>query len=116
MLLWEKYHAGEISAEGYQRENEKADAEVTRNTAKIPELQARIRELEMETGSENVFVERFGKQSGIQELTRAVVEEFVSEIMVYAADRIEIVFNYADEYAKIAELVNGEKMNRRAKK
>ena len=109
MSLWEKYHEGTVSAERFQRENEKADDLAVKYTAKIPELQARIREIEAETGCENVFVERFSKQVGIQEITRAVVEEFISEIKVYAADRIEITFNYIDEYKKIAALVEPDR-------
>ena len=115
MSLWEKYHAGTISAERFQHENEKADEQVVQYSAKIPELQERIRELELDSGRENVFVERFSKYVGIQELTRPVVEEFISEIKVYGSDRIEIVFNYADEYAKLAGLVNDTKPHRKAK-
>ena len=109
MGLWEKYHAGTISAESFQRENEKADDLVLQYTVKIPELQDRIHELETATGQENVFVERFSRQIGIQELTREVVEEFIKEIKVYAVDRVEIIFNYADEYAKVAALLEGFK-------
>jgi hypothetical protein len=112
--LWEKYHDGEISAERFQRENEKADEQAAKSTAKIPGLKARIREFERETGCENVFVERYCKQAGIQELTRAVVVEFISEIKVYAGGRIEIIFNYADEYAKLAALFDGGKKKRGA--
>ena len=115
MSLWEKYHAGTISAERFQHENEKADEQVVQYNAKIPELQARIRELELDSGRENVFVERFSKYVGIQELTRPVVEEFISEIKVYGSDRIEIVFNYADEYAKLTELICDAKPHRKTK-
>ena len=114
MGLWEKYHAGGITGEIFQRENEKADALVENNSAKIPEIQSRIRDLETEAGQENVFVERYAKQIGITELTRPVVEEFINEIRVFSPDRIEIIFNYADEYAKIAELINDKKTKRRA--
>ena len=116
MNLWEKYQAKTISAEGFQRENEKADELAEQSSEKITEIQARIVELEAETGRENVFVERFSKHIGIQELTRPVIEEFISEIRIYAADRIEIVFNYADEYAKAAELANDDNPKRRARK
>lgn len=114
MLLWERYNTNEISAERFQRENEKTDEQAARYAAKIPELQMRIRGLEMETERENVFVERFSKQIGIQELTRAVVDEFISEIKIYSADRIEIIFNYADEYAKLSALFDGEKKKRKS--
>ena len=105
--LWEKFHNGRISAEMFQHENEKADEQIVQCTAKIPEVQTRIRELETESGRENLFVERFSKHVGIQELTRPVVEEFICDIKIYGADRIEIIFNYADEYAKIAKLLDG---------
>jgi chromosome segregation ATPase len=113
MGLWEKFHMGNISAECFQRENEKIDTQVAQSTAKIPEIQARIRELETKSGQENAFVEWFSKHIGIQELTRAVVEEFINVIKVYAADRIEIVFNYADEYVKVLELMDVSKKKRR---
>jgi DNA invertase Pin-like site-specific DNA recombinase/cell division protein FtsB len=82
MELWEKYRNGGITAEQFQRENEKADDQAKKYAAKIPEIETRIRELESETGRENVFVERFGKQTGITELTPAVVAEFKKEVRV----------------------------------
>jgi DNA invertase Pin-like site-specific DNA recombinase len=116
MSLWEKYHNGNITAEAFQQENEKADDQAQQYAGKIPVLQEEIRKLESETGRENIFVERFSKQSGITELTRSIVEEFVKEIKVFAADRIEIVFNYADEYEKIAETLKQPKSKLRATK
>jgi hypothetical protein len=112
IALWERFHNGEMSAESFHRENEKADEQVLRCSAKIPELKAKICELEVETGCENAFVVRFGAQSGIQELTRVVVEEFISEVRVYSADRIEVVFSYADEYEKLAALIGKVKGKR----
>ena len=113
MQLWEKYHSRMITAEVFQRDNEKADEKIAKCTEKIPEIKAQINELESETGRENLFVERFSRQVGLQELTRKIVEEFISEVKVYSADRIEVVFNFADEYAKIAALVAQPKRKRR---
>jgi len=93
--------------------NERIDEQLAQYTAKIPKIQERICELETESGRENVFVERFSKHVGIQELTRAVVEEFIDEIKVYATDRIEIVFNYVDEYAKVVELMSDTRKKRK---
>ncbi|MCL2053348.1 MAG: recombinase family protein [Oscillospiraceae bacterium] len=104
--LWERYHLGELSGEAFQRENEKADEQVKNCESKIGELECRILEMEISTGQENTFVERFSKQVGITELTRPIVEELINTIKVYAPDRIEIVFNYSDEYAKILELTS----------
>jgi hypothetical protein len=102
--MWEKYHNGAITGENFQREFERADDLIKKNTAKIPELLKQIETLKTEMGCENVFIEQYGKLSGLQELTRKVVEDFVYEVKVYAPDRIEVIFNFADEYAKIAPL------------
>jgi DNA invertase Pin-like site-specific DNA recombinase len=116
MSLWEKYRNGGLTAEAFQRENESADGRVKRHAEKIAALESEIRSLETETGRENVFVERFGKQLGITELTREVVEEFISEVKVYSPERIEVVFNYADGYEEIARLTEAAKTKRRGKK
>ena len=116
ITLWERYHLGELSGEVFQRENEKADEQVKSCEGKITELERRILEMEIATGQENTFVERFSKQVGITELTRPIIEELISEVKVYSPERIEIVFNYADEYAKILELMNVNNMNRRKTK
>lgn len=105
MGLWEKHHNRVISGEEFQHENEKADEHIAKCAERINKAQSRIREFEAETGCENLFVERFSGQMSLHELTREVVEEFISEITIYATDRIEIIFNFADEYAKIAELI-----------
>jgi hypothetical protein len=106
ITLWEKYHLGTLSGEVFQSETEKADAQVKECEGKIAELERRVQELEASTGQENAFVERFGRQVGITELTRPIVEELISEVKIYSPERIEIVFNYADEYAEIAVLTS----------
>jgi hypothetical protein len=106
ITLWEKYQTGTISVEVFQHENEKVDEQVKTHIEKIAEIKRQIQELEDAAGHENEFVEHFSKQVGITELTRAVVEVFIQEIKVYSPERIEIIFNYADEYKKILTLTN----------
>jgi DNA invertase Pin-like site-specific DNA recombinase len=118
ITLWERYHGGGVSGEAFQTETEKADAQIMDCDDKIAELERRIQELETSTGQENAFVERFSRQVGITELTRPIVEELIREVRIYSPERIEIVFNYADAYAKVVELTaaNGadNKKRRRA--
>jgi hypothetical protein len=116
ITLWEKYHLGELSGEAFQRDTEKADKQAIDCERKIAELESRIQELELSTGQENAFVERFSRQAGITELTRPIIEELVREVRIYSPERIEIVFNYADEYAKILELTNTNTKSRRKSK
>jgi hypothetical protein len=101
MVLWEKYHAGDMTKEKFQSESEKISAQVSAYNDRIAELEAEARRLELSADEENAFVERYARQIGITELTQSLVDEFVKEIKVYAPDRIEIVLNYADEYAKL---------------
>jgi hypothetical protein len=107
--LWEQYHSGKLTAEAFQRENEKADELAIERRAKVAELETEIRALESESGKENLFVERYSRQVGLTELTREVVTEFVREVKVYAPDRIEVVFNFADEYAKVMKSMGRSK-------
>ena len=101
LTLWEKQHAGCMSREAFLSESEKLSNQVTVYSDKIAELETQIRKLELESEQENTFVERFSKQAFITELSRKVVDEFIQAIYIYAADRVEIILNYADEYELI---------------
>jgi hypothetical protein len=116
MSLWEKYRGGSVTAEAFQRENEQADDRIAKHTARIPEIQAEILRLESETGRENLFIERFSKQVGITELTKDVVDEFIKEIRVYSPERIEVIFNYADEYERVAAIADADATKKKRRK
>ena len=100
MSLWEKYHTGSISREVYQSESEKLNEQTALYESKSLELSTQAQKLESEVGIEDTFIERLSEQAGIQELTKAVVAEFIKAIYIHAPNRIEIVFNYSDLYAK----------------
>jgi conjugal transfer/entry exclusion protein len=101
LALWEKHHAGILSREAFQAASGKLTEQAAACADKIAALEKQIRMLEMESGQENAFAERFSRQTGIQELTRAVIDEFIKSVHVYAPDRIEITLNYDDEYEAI---------------
>jgi hypothetical protein len=97
-----------LSAEEFQLKNEIANEQAAKYAARIPKIQERIKKLEAEI-SGNLFTERFSRHVGLQELTRAIVVEFISEVKVYSVGRIETIFNYADEYAQIDKLFRKQK-------
>ena len=101
MAIWEKQHTEIISREVFQVESEKLTEQITAYTEKIVEIEIQIRRLEMESGQENIFVERFSKQACITKLPREIVDEFIQAIYVYTPERIEVVLNYADEFEAI---------------
>ena len=99
MALWEKYHKGEITAESFQLENEKADEKAKQAGEKLVQLQAEINLTATTDSQQDDFVNRYVNQTGITTLTREVVEEFIHQVRVYDSDKLEIIFNFADEYA-----------------
>jgi hypothetical protein len=103
MTLWENYHSGEMTKEAFQQESDKLTEQSVAYEAKISEMEAARKKLEVQTGETDTFVERHMEFAGITELTREVIDIFVKEVRVYAADRIEIVMNFADEYKRVAE-------------
>lgn len=98
LSLWEKQLNADMSKEAYHKDSEKLTDQIAIYTDKIAELKRIMRTMEMKSGQEDVFVERFSKQIGIQELSQGVVDEFINKIRVYAHDRIEVTLNYVDAY------------------
>lgn len=101
LSLWEKQHNEAISLESFQKERERLTEQVAAYAAKVAELESKSKELEMESGRENAFVERFSRQAGIEKLSKEVVDEFIKAIHVFDSARIEITLNYADEYLRL---------------
>ncbi len=99
--LWEQLYGAKITRDKYHKENEKLTARIAEYEKTISALEADARKIELDSGQENIFVERYSKFSNIQSLTREMVNELVKEIRVYSPDRIEIVMNYADEFEKL---------------
>jgi SMC interacting uncharacterized protein involved in chromosome segregation len=98
MNLWEKYHSKEISTESFRSENEKIDSHIKQCNEKIGKLLADAADYETAKVEENVFVQQFSRHIGLKELSNEVIEDLIEEIRFYSAERIEIIFKFADEY------------------
>ena len=96
IAIWEKYRDGSISKEKFQHESETLSKQVTVYENTIAELISKIESMETET--ESKVTERLIQLSGITELTRELVLEFVTEIRVYTPERIEITWKYGDVF------------------
>jgi len=103
MSLWERYHEQTVSADVFRSENEKIDTQMRGYNAEIARFQAELDNLvsadhEMTKAQDNLFVLEFSKFEGLQTLTREVVVALIDEVRIFSADKIEIVFNFADDY------------------
>jgi len=97
--FWERYHCGSITKEKFQSSSESLTNQVAAYENKIAKLTKKAEALQ--TDSENKIVKRLTQLSGIEELTRELVLEFVSEIKVYLPERIEITWHYGDAFEQM---------------
>lgn len=99
--LYESFVLGEISKSEYlatkgvmlQKRNSAAE--------RIAALEAELENTVADGGLENRFVTGFQKYTEIEEITREIVEDVLKEILVYPDGRLEIVWNYREDYEKL---------------
>jgi hypothetical protein len=102
MTLWERYNSGQLSREKFQSESAQITEQVAAYEMKADDLEAEARKLELVSDSGGAMTERLCKLTGIVELTPEILAEFVQRINVYAPDRIDVVFNFADPMGQIS--------------
>jgi len=96
IALWEKYHNGSITKEKFQADSEALTEQVAAYEKTSADLSVKIDAIENDT--ESKLTKRLTELSGIDELTRELVLEFVTEIKVYTPERIEIIWKYGDVF------------------
>ena len=57
---------------------------------------------------EGRILSNFTKHQNITELTRELLVELVDKIIIYEDDKVQIVFQFADEFKKIKEIIDFE--------
>ena len=103
---YEKYLDGNIGKEDYFTQKEKLNQEIEKVSSKISDLEAdyEIQKLK-NLQSNNQFVEHFKDKHKIKELSRELATELVNSIYVFDENRIEIVWNFADDFEKLIEAI-----------
>ena len=95
---YEKYVDGKISKDAYVVAKELFNDEESELSGRIRVLES---EIELQKNPKNEFVEHFKGKQRIEELSRELVAELVDSIYVFDENRIEIVWNFADEYGGV---------------
>jgi predicted small metal-binding protein len=103
---YEKYLDEKISKDDYLKQREIYNQEIEQTSSQISKLEAdyELQKLKNKE-SENQFVEHFKKKQEIEELSRDLVNKLVDSIYVFGENQIEIVWNFADDYEKILEMI-----------
>ena len=100
---------GEINREEYLREKAEL-ASISEDTAnEIMQLEAELENTAADGTLQNPFINHFRTYADIDDLSSDMIKETVDRILIYPDNRIEIVWNYLDDYRKlILELQENE--------
>jgi DNA invertase Pin-like site-specific DNA recombinase len=96
MSLWEQFHERKITKEKFQSETDKIENQVLEYENKISKLKEQIENSEIENDKKQFLKLKFSDKTVLQQLTRTIVDEFISQIRVYSENRIEVILNYSD--------------------
>jgi DNA invertase Pin-like site-specific DNA recombinase len=96
MSLWEQFHERKITKEKFQSETEKIENQVLICENKISKLEKQIENSEIENDKKQFLKLKFLDKTVLQQLTRPIIDEFISQIRVYSENKIEVILNYTD--------------------
>ena len=101
--LYTAFGLGDISKAEYLAA--KAAAVQQRGSAaeRLVELEARLENTSADGELQNQFVARFRPyaEAEMKEITQEILSDLLNEVRVYPGGRLEIVWNYRDEYKKM---------------
>ena len=106
--LYETFALEEVSKDEYLAAKSRAIRECEDIDARIAELTAELEDTAPDGKLNNRFVAGFQKYIGVEELTTEIVSDVLSEVRVFPDGRLEIVWNYNEDYKKLLlDLMSG---------
>lgn len=106
--LYDDLCDGLITKEDFRNFNESYTKEVDIARAAVKKLEDELLSVD-ETDSRYAWIDKFKQYKNIESLDRQIILSLVDKIYVYEDSRIEIVFNYSDEYAAAVEYISAYK-------
>lgn len=107
--MYEAYALEEIDKAEYLAAKAAAVLKCERIDTRIAELEAELENTTPDGRLNNRFVAGFQKYIGVEEITREMVSDVLSEVLVYPDGRLEIVWNYGADYKKLLLDLTGER-------
>lgn len=98
--LYERYALGYISKEKYFTEKTTAAEQRDSLSVQIDELETELMNTSEDGKLNNHFVSNF---QNCTEITREILTDVIEEILVNPGGRLEIVWNYQDDFERILE-------------
>lgn len=100
--LYESFALGEISREEYLVQRSAAVKQRDALAEQISRMEDSLRNITEAGSPKNHFVENIGKYQSVPEITTEIVEDVLEKLVVYPDRRIEIVWKYQEDIARLA--------------
>mgnify|MGYP003531799023 FL=1 len=106
MKLYDSYVEELISREEYRSMKEKYVVKIKECEAAIKELEEQRRQVIEDTQGSNSWIYQFIKYKDMDELSHEIVVALIDRIDIYEDKRIQITFNYKNEFLELVNNVN----------
>lgn len=103
--LYMDWKSGDITRDQYRRMKVRFEEQSQQLQETITHIQGECEILAQGIDTENPYLTAFLKHRNIDSLSRGLLVELVNAIYVHEDKSIEIEFNYADQYRRIAEYI-----------
>lgn len=103
MNLYEDLKDGIISKKEYFQLKAEYDRRIAEAEAFICSYEKEAKLLLESRGSLHEWISGFKEYSNIQSLSRNAAVVMIKKVLVYSADRIEVIYNFRDEFARCSE-------------
>jgi len=103
--LYMDWKSGDITRDQYRRMKIQFEEQSQQLQETIAHIQSECKTLAQGIDAENPYLTTFLKHRNIEKLSRGLLVELVNAIYVHEDKSIEIEFNYADQYRRIAEYI-----------
>lgn len=103
--LYMDWKSGDITRDQYRRMKVRFEEQSQQLQETIAHIQGKCEILAQGIDTENPYLTAFLKHRNIDSLSRGLLVELVNAIYVHEDKSIEIEFNYADQYRRIAEYI-----------
>ena len=103
--LYMDWKSGDITRDQYRRMKVRFEEQSQQLQETIAHIQSECEAVAQGVDTDDPYLTAFLKHGNIEHLSRGLLVELVNAIYVHEDKSIEIEFNYADQYRRIAEYI-----------
>lgn len=104
--LYESYVKGIVNKNDFNEHDKYYEERIAETETIINNLKSKIENIMSDRNKKYSWIEEFKKYKNIKKLNRNIVVIFIDKIIVHENNKVEIIFNYSDEYEDIFNYIN----------